>query len=220
MKIATWNVERLKHKKLLDEMLYSIDEVNADILVLTETDQRLHPKYQFCFETPKMAICQPGIYAPTESRVAIYTNYPCVRQHSTYDGNTALCVELETEKGKLIVYGTIIGVYGNRHQTFLPDLMKRMDDLRVLSKLGTAICFCGDFNCSFADNYYFTTAGRAAIWDGLKDCDLSLLTKGQPECIDHIALTKCFVGNDDVQIEEWNQTKTLSDHKGIAVSFG
>ena len=219
MKIATWNVERLKHKKLLDEMLHSIDEVNADILVLTETDQRLRPRYRFRYETPGMAICQPDIYAPTENRVSIYTNYPCVRQYSTYDENTALCVELETEKGNLIVYGTIIGIYGNRHQTFLPDLMKQMDDLRRLSKLGTDICFCGDFNCSYADNYYFTAAGRSAILNGLKDCSLSLLTADQPECIDHIALTENFVGDVEVRIAEWNQAKTLSDHKGIAVSF-
>lgn len=219
MKIATWNVERLRHKKLLNEMLHSIEDVNADILVLTETDQRLHPKYRFCYETPGLTIYQSVIYAPTENRVSIYTNYPCVRQHSTYDENTALCVELETEKGNLIVYGTIIGVYGNRHQTFLPDLMRQMDDLRRLSKLGAAICFCGDFNCSFADNYYFTAAGRAVILNGLKDCNLSLLTGDQAECIDHIALTEGFVGSGDIQIEEWNQAKMLSDHKGIAVSF-
>ena len=219
MKIATWNVERLKHKKLLDEMLRSIKVVNADILVLTETDQHLYPKYLFCYKTPKLAFCKPGYYAPTENRVSIYTNYPCIRRYSTYDENTAICVELETEKGNLIVYGTIIGVYGNRHETFLPDLMKQMDDLRRLSKLDKAICFCGDFNCSFADNYYFTVAGRTAILNGLKDCDLSLLTKNQTVCIDHIALTEHFVGNIDVKIEEWNQMKTLSDHKGIAVSF-
>lgn len=219
MKIATWNAERLRHKKLLGEMLHSVDEVNADILVLTETDQRLHPKYRFCYETPRMAISQPGIYAPTENRISLYTSYPCVRQHSTYDENTAICVELETEKGNLIVYGTIIGVYGNRHQTFLPDLMRQMDDLHRLTKLGSAVCFCGDFNCSFADNYYFTAAGRAAILNGLKDCNLSLLTADQPECIDHIALTEGFAGSTEVKIAEWNQSKTLSDHKGIAVSF-
>ena len=200
-------------------MLHSIDAVNADILVLTETDQRLHPKYRFCYETPRMAVYQPDIYAPTENRVSIYTNYPCVRHHSTYDENTAICVELETVKGNLIVYGTIIGIYGNRHQTFLSDLMKQVDDLRRLSKLGTAICFCGDFNCSFADNYYFTAAGRTTILNGLKDCNLSLLTANQPECIDHIALTEGFIGSTEVKIAEWNQAKTLSDHKGIAVSF-
>ena len=43
MKIATWNIERLKHKKALAEIMSSIDEIKADILVLTETDQRLYP---------------------------------------------------------------------------------------------------------------------------------------------------------------------------------
>lgn len=219
MKIATWNIERLKHKKALAEIMSSIDEIKADILVLTETDQRLHPKYRFYYETPRMAICQPDFYGPTENRVSIYTNYPCVRQYSTFDENTALCTELETEKGNLIVYGTIIGILGNHQKTFMPDLMKQMDDLRHLSKLGTAICICGDFNCSFADNYYFTTAGRTSILNGLTDCGLSLLTKNQPECIDHIALTEDFAGNAEVKIVEWNQSKTLSDHKGIVVSF-
>lgn len=219
MKIATWNVERLRHKKLLGEMMNSIDEVNADILVLTETDKRLHPRYRFCYETPRIESQKPDTYTPTENRVSIHTNYPCVRQHSTYDEDTALCVELETEKGNLIVYGTIIGIYGNRHQTFMPDLLKQIDDLCRLSRLGTAICFCGDFNCSFKDNYYFTAAGRETILNGLTDCGLYLLTVNQPECIDHIALTKGFVGKAEVKIEEWNQTKSLSDHKGIAVSF-
>ena len=61
MKIATWNVERHRRKKLLNEMLYSIDAINADVLVLTETDRRLHPKYRFCYETPRMAIRNPDI---------------------------------------------------------------------------------------------------------------------------------------------------------------
>ena len=43
--------------------------------------------------------------------------------------------------------------------------------------------------------------------------------RDQPECIDHIALTEGFAGSTEVKIAEWNQSKTLSDHKGIAVSF-
>ena len=219
MKIATWNIERLRHKRLLDEMLRSINDINADILVLTETDQRLRPHYRFCYETPQMALSRPDIYAPTENRVSIYTNYPCVCRHSTCDDNTALCVELETDKGNLIVYGTIIGIYGNRHQTFMPELAKQMDDIIRLSRRGTAVCLCGDFNCSFADNYYFTAAGRTAILNGLSSSGLTLITVHQPECIDHIALTKDFIGNADVRVEEWNQLKTLSDHKGVAAAF-
>lgn len=219
MKIATWNIERLKHRNMLGEILNAIDEISADILVLTETDQRINPEYLFCHKTPSAAICQPDIYEPTENRVSIYTNYPFIRQYSTYDANTALCIELKTEKGNLIVYGTIIGVYGNRHPSFMPDLMKQMEDLRRISKLDTAICFCGDFNCSFADNYYFTSAGRSAISRTLADCDLTLITEQQPECIDHIALTNGFIEDAEPEIKEWNQSKKLSDHKGITVAF-
>lgn len=219
MKIGTWNVERLKHKKSLDKMLLACNTVKADILVLTETDRRLHPDYRFCLETPLIADYQTDFYTPTENRVSIYTNYPCVRQHPTYDENTALCVELATEQGNLLVYGTIIGVYGNRHLSYLPDLMQQMDDLHRLSRIGAGICFCGDFNCSFADNYYFTNAGRNAILNGLAENNLSLLTRDQPECIDHIAVTRDFIGDASIKIEEWNNDKELSDHKGIAVTL-
>jgi len=43
MRIATWNVERLKHKSSLEEMRRLCEDSQADILVLTETDARLHP---------------------------------------------------------------------------------------------------------------------------------------------------------------------------------
>lgn len=123
MKIATWNVERLKHKADLDKMISACRSVAADILVLTETDQRLHPDYRFCYATPTLTQ-QPINYAPSENRVSIYTNYPCVRQHRTYDADTSICVELETECGNVLVYGTIIGIYGNRH----PPSMKTSED--------------------------------------------------------------------------------------------
>ena len=43
MKIATWNIERLKKKKYLSEILSEIEKIDADILVLTETDSRILP---------------------------------------------------------------------------------------------------------------------------------------------------------------------------------
>lgn len=219
MKIATWNVERLKHKNAIREIQDVCNQVKADILVLTETGQRLHPDYQFHFETLPMAELQPDLYHPTETRVAIYTNYPCVRMHSTYDRTTALCAELATERGHLLVYGTIIGVYGNRHPSFALDLRDQMRDMERLSKLGDGLCFCGDYNCSFSDNYYFTNAGRNEILAALKKNRLTLLTRNQPECIDHIAISTDFLRGSCMEIEEWNHMKQLSDHKGIAVSF-
>ena len=38
MRIATWNVERLHSKALLGKIVDECNRINADILVLTETD--------------------------------------------------------------------------------------------------------------------------------------------------------------------------------------
>ena len=219
LRIATWNIERLKHKNSLEQILLACEQIQADILVLTETDHRVCPDYQYSFHTPLLTDIQPTFYTATENRVSVYTNYQCVRQHKTCDEYTALCVELETEKGRLLVYGTIIGIYGNRHPSFLKSLTKQLDDIERLSTGGTPVCICGDFNCSFSDNYYFTKPGREALLRTFSEHDIELLTKNEAECIDHIAVSKRFAANSSIQVVEWNQDKLLSDHKGIAVYF-
>ncbi|NLB54664.1 MAG: hypothetical protein GX811_02660, partial [Lentisphaerae bacterium] len=116
MKIATWNVERLKHHKSLHEIKSLCEQTHADILVLTETDERLRPNFKYSFHTPtpqavyRKGYSSPVIYLPTENRVSIFTNYECLGQHPTFDPYTALCIEVKTEKGRLLVYGTIIGI--------------------------------------------------------------------------------------------------------------
>ena len=58
-----------------------------------------------------------------------------------YDARTALCVELETERGSLLVYGTIIGIFGNRHPNFKQDLVEQVKDFKRLAGFGkTAMC--------------------------------------------------------------------------------
>ncbi len=227
MKIATWNVERLKHRNSLDKILSAIENTQADILVLTETDERIKCNYRYGFHTPKLHNApsdyhMPGrykeyaaasVYAATENRVSIYTNYPCVKQYDTYDKYTALCVELDTDIGSLLVYGTIIGVIGNRDESFKQDLLLQTKDYEHLAKIGS-ICICGDFNCSFSDNYYFTNFGREKLSASFAYNNISLLTGNQPECIDHIAVSQDFINVATVNVSEWNLDKALSDHKG------
>lgn len=218
MRIATWNVERLKHQKALAEIISLCDKVKADILVLTETDCQVSPDYRYCFSTPAIDEGRPVHYKQTENRVSIFTNYPCIRRYSTFDKYTSLCVELETEWGSLLVYGTIAGIYGNRHPSFALDLSSQVADIKRLSQEADGFCLCGDLNCSFADNYYFTQSGRKILMESFAQNDLVLLTEAQPECIDHIALTRGFGNQKKVRVEEWNQDKLLSDHKGIVVT--
>lgn len=219
MRIATWNVERLRHQRELARIIDSCEQAKANILVLTETDAQVQPTYSFGYHTPQLTKIQPTYYKPTENRVSIYTRYPCVRQHPTYDKYTALCVELETERGILLVYGTIMGIYGNRHKNFKEDLPRQIEDFRRLSAGGQNLCIAGDFNLSFSDDYYYTKEGRKSLLDCFDQIGVRILTADKAWCIDHIALSERFVAGATVQSEEWNLDKRLSDHKGIVVEF-
>lgn len=188
--------------------------------MLTETDERIQPNFRYCFRTPTLkGVTVPAVYAATENRVSVFTNYKCVGKHPTYDENTALCAELETEKGKLLVYGTIIGISGNRHSSYSRDLQKQLSDISRFVKAGYDICMAGDFNCTFCDSYYFTKSGRALITSSLAENNISILTKDTPQCIDHIAISKSFIGDSETSVEQWNIDKSLSDHKGIVAEI-
>ena len=216
LRIATWNIERLRHKDKFSLIIENCEQANADILVLTETDLRLNLDYKFCYST-----AQPedmNFYSSTETRVTIYTNYTLIRCHSTFDEHTAVCVELKTEIGNMIVYGTIIGIYGNRHKNFMQDLLCQVNDIEHLAEENN-LCVIGDFNCSFADSYYYTKNGRAALDEVFSMNDITLITRERAECIDHIAVSNRIIANSTSKIEEWNIEKRLSDHKGIVVEL-
>jgi endonuclease/exonuclease/phosphatase family metal-dependent hydrolase len=218
LKIATWNVERLKHKSKLPQMIEVCNQIAADIFVLTETDAKLNLNHKHCFRTQPLTDTAVK-YDDTENRVTICTHYELVEQHVTFDEQTAVCVELMTDHGNLLVYGVVIGIYGNRHENFKTDLPKILADIERFAADGKHLCVCGDFNCSFSDNYYYTKEGRAAFEDAFVRADLELLTRNQPECIDHIAVSRNFIGTSSVRINEWNCDKKLSDHKGIVAEL-
>ena len=218
MRIATWNVERLKHHAKADQMRKAIEAAHADILVLTESDRRFIPTFPYEYHSPMLREIKPGYYRETENRVSIYSRFPVIKEYKTYDRYTAVCAELRTDKGNFLVYGTIMGIFGNREATFKPDLEMQMKDIRKLAAEGYNICVIGDYNLSFVDNYYYTKYGRNLVQQTFLDCGIDILTQDVPECIDHIAVTKGFAC-EKVHIIEWNTDKTLSDHKGIVVEI-
>lgn len=220
MRIVTWNIERLKHKKSIQDIMFECENRKADILVLTETDSQVMPKYNSCFQTASLkGIIEPAVYNDTENRVSIYTNYKCVGQHHTYDEETSVCVDLETERGILTIYGTIIGIVGNRQSSYLIDLQKQIQDVEQLVRTGRNVCMIGDFNCSFSDNYYYTSVGRNMLLDFFKKKDIFILTANCSECIDHIAISNAFLDSTKAEIHEWNYQKRFSDHKGIMIDI-
>ena len=217
MKIGTWNIERLKHSKNIEEITSILENLDMDILVLTETDERIKPSnYRFEITTKSLAGINSGYYRNTERRVKIFSKYEVVKEYETYDKYTSCCAELKTENGNLLVYGTIIGIYGNRNENFKEDLPKQIDDFKNLSK-NQNLCVIGDYNISFSDNYYFTNMGRGELNKCFAENGIENLTQNLSQTIDHIAISQKFIANTKIITNEWGIEKKLSDHKGISL---
>ncbi|MBC7749329.1 MAG: endonuclease/exonuclease/phosphatase family protein [Methylotenera sp.] len=219
MTIATWNLERLKYSKETTKIITILENLNADIVVLTEYDERVNLKnYPFHIATKSLFEIQPGYYKPSKKRVKIYSKYEIVNQFQTYDKYTSCCAEIKTEKGNLLVYGTIIGIFGNRNENLKTDLPKQIIDFKTLST-NHNICITGDFNILFCDNYYFTNWGRNELNNSFTENKITNLTLHLPETIEHIAIRHEFIANAQVETHEWNLDKKLSDHKGVCINL-
>ena len=216
MKIATWNIERLKIEKRQKTIETILNSVDADILVLTETDTRINLA-NYTYQVFSEELDSSQNYKSTERRVCIYSKYKITNQLKTFDAKTSLCVEIERNIGNLVIYGTIIGIYGNRHSSFNEDLSKQLEDFKNISDKHH--CIIGDYNISFGDNYYYTKISRNLLNKLFETNDLKLVTNDLSEAIDHIAISAAVIQSHKIEIEEWNLDKSLSDHKGVSVKF-
>jgi exonuclease III len=217
MKIATWNLERpSKTSSKLPLIIEEITRINADIIILTETNQAvdLGNAYQSYHTTEP----PDDYYKAGERRVSIYSKFPFTKSFETFDAQTSICACFNTLFGELAVYGTIIGIHGNRRKTFDIDLDKQIKDFHRISAI-TNQCIAGDLNISFSDNYYFTKEGRDKLNNSLAQLDLINTTAGIPENIDHIILPNRFIANKNIQTSTWNNDKKLSDHIGVMVEI-
>jgi hypothetical protein len=217
MRIATWNLERpSKTSSKLPLIIQEIARINADILILTETNEAVYlgNAYQSYHTTEP----PDDYYKPGERRVSIYSKFPFTKSFETFDAQTSICASFNTPLGELSVYGTIIGVHGNRPKSFNIDLEKQIKDFHRIAAL-SVLCIAGDLNISFSDNYYFTNEGRDKLNNSLAQLDLINTTAGIPENIDHIILPHRFIANKNIQTSTWNNDKKLSDHIGVMVEI-
>ena len=219
MRIGNWNIQRLKKIKEIDKIQSQIDIRDFDILVLTEYDERIKPtgfKYQIA--TEDLMGVNTDKYKETERRVKIFSKFPIINQIATFNKHTSCCVELKTDRGNLVVYGTIIGIYGNKNQNFKDDLPKQIADFKKIT-LENNICIVGDYNITFSDNYYFTKFGRQELNKLFQENKIQNLTSAISENMDHISISEKFVDNSKITLNTWNLEKTLSDHIGVSIEM-
>ena len=213
MKIANWNLERLDKRKnqlILDKLV----ELDADILVLTETNSIIQLDNYTCISTELLPNNFDDVkYKVGENRVSILTKYKATTQHKTFDKYTAVCTDIETPFGPLTVYGTIIGVFANRQPRFDNDLNGQLADFEKIFT-GRQVCFAGDFNITFTGQAWPSNKARQALLDAFKNYNLTNTTANIDSTVDHIVLSNNFLDNKHLEFETWNADKKLSDHVG------
>lgn len=225
MHIITYNIQRLTPFKNLEAIQQLLLQQNADILILTESDTRCslpgyhtqHSNYVHQYKWGN----QVGIYKDTERRISILSKYPFKRQIATFDSEVALAYSIDIEGKELIIYGTVLGVTGKNDSNFQEHLNGMMADWQKLSTSNN-LCIAGDFNISFADNYYTNTRVRSMMQDFFLQHGLINVTAGLPRCIDHIVLSAALLERDDktihaISVGTFGEEKLLSDHAGVWV---
>ncbi len=215
MTIATWNLERpQKTNKRIPAIIECIKKNNPDILVLTETTEFIDLGEEYrCFHSAPLP---KDYYKEGERRVSIYSKYKAVKAIETFRNDRSICVQFTTPLGDLAVYGTVIGIYGNRKKDFSEDLEQQLKDFERITA-ATHFCIAGDLNMSFSDNYYFTKDGRQKLNASFEKLNLLNLTANIPQNIDHIVVSEAYKYGHKFRVETWNTDKSLSDHIGVAV---
>ena len=219
MKIATWNIERLRNTKLQKLIQREIENISPDILILTEYDNFLElPEYPNKYTTEKLPK-EPYNYKSTERRVAIFSKFPIKYSYHTFNNETSCCVEIILKNENLIVYGTILGVIGIGDKNFHNDVDAQITDIYSFARKFENFCYAGDLNTTFSDNYYVSKKARIKLEDCFDENNLINATENLKENIDHIVLSEKFINNRKITLTEWNLEKEFSDHKGICVEL-
>ena len=213
MRIATWNLQRLDKRKnqlILDKLI----DINADILVLTETNSIFQLDNYTCISTDLLPTDFDDIkYNFGENRVSILTKYEATTQYKTFDSYTTVCSDIETPYGLLTVYGSIIGVFANRQPRFDNDLNGQLADFEKIFP-GRQVCFAGDLNVTFSGRPWPSNKARKILVDAFNKYNLTNTTSNIADSVDHIVLSNEFLDNKHLEIDTWNEDKKLSDHVG------
>lgn len=237
LKIATWNLDRptfsstRKNKAILTELR----KVDADILVLTETNSciDLSDTYETCFATTclfvSLAIGNEK-YEQGENRVTIWSKLPGQRRIDICNSHSAICAQLRTDWGELNVYGTVIGIYGKHRFKSEPASLPRNDfetalevqlaDWERLAKLGH-LCIAGDFNLTLGDNTYVNKEHRQRIFDHLRKLAIDVPTGKLLRNVDQIAISHSFLNSIHCKPDPWHESrnKKISDHQGVSLTL-
>ena len=241
MKIATWNVKRpyprsRKNPKRIRLLL----ELNADIIVLTETHSAIDLGSRYSGHQTEPSYRKPR---PGEAVAAVWINtdrYRIVSQIPTSDPTEAICLEIESEDKRYLVYGSILPYHGAKAkdgEAKVWDLHKKAiewhkEDWKQLRKdfPDHVLITAGDYN-QHRDGVgkYGTKEVRDLLTKALLESGLACVTeidlvengKLKRSNIDHICVPSEFKPK-VTKVDAWEGTverDELSDHSGVWIDI-
>lgn len=188
-KIATWNIERPKKNSTKTNLaLNKIHELDADVLVLTETSSALNLSQLY----PYSISTKPYERTPNEQWVTIWSKWEITKQIDTIDNYRTVSGIINSPFGKFAIFGTIIpyhqaGVSGNRYgnmnykawEYHEKDLYLQQSNWKqLLTAESLPLIVIGDFNQTRSKTRgYGTKKVRKILTDLLEEIDLNCVTE-------------------------------------------
>jgi len=239
-RIATWNLDHASNKsRPIGPQIEQIRSIDADVWVLTET-------------CDKVDLSAAGYQSATPSRRNKYKNFWTTawgrppfstgKNIATHDDETVTCVEVETPKGPLILYGTILTWRNDRgsrgtsrawveHHKAIHAHGDDWIRLRALHP-GQPFIVAGDFNQTRdGSRKYCSTDSVEMLTAQLERNDLVCVTeedfgkagklgidpkKGYyRHNVDHICLTSSLQALSIGAWDHFSAEHELSDHNGV-----
>lgn len=202
-KIANWNLERPKSKTKKTKLaIEKILEINADIIVLTETSKSVDLREFYPFQISTKSYER----TPDEQWVTIWSKWEIMKQIETFDNFRTVSGIIKSPFGDIIVFGTIIpyhqaGVSGIRYgnlnykiwEYHEKDLYAQSENWKKLIETEKLPLFViGDFNQTrFNNQGYGTARVREILTNLLNDLDL--------ECITEIDFSEKYLTEDPIK---------------------
>lgn len=240
LRVATWNVERLRSVKTKRGQRAELfmRSVDADVWVLTETAREMRPGPDFrtvCTAEPDQR------RKPDERWAAISSRFPIDREIRTSDPMRAVAALIApSETRPFLVYGVVLpmvdaswyGAPAAGGQAFEAALARLALDVERIREeyRGFDLFLAGDFNQDLASNHYYGSARRKQrLKEVLGDLGLRPLTAGSDDpiraasppyaCIDHICASSDWRVRRSVRWPNLPKPEKgkLSDHFGVAL---
>ena len=218
-KIANWNLERPKCKSEKTRLTTNkIFEINADILVLTETSKAIDLSEFYPFQISTLSYER----TPVEHWVTIWSKWKIIKQIKTFDNYRTVSGIVKSPFGNILIFGTIIpyhqaGVSGVRYgnlnykawEYHEKDLFAQSKNWKMLIETENLPLFViGDFNQSRFNNQGYGTLK-------VKQILTNLLAELELNCVTEIDFSMKYLTEDPIK----GKTRNNVDHICISSQF-